>query len=212
MRAVSSLATVLVALAVGTSAMAAPKDKIKVNPRVFFDPTGAVCGGPSTAADSDDAAAKWVNKRGISSRPGDFGLFLEKSVPLTQCAAGVADITGFEGRIVAAADVFGYAYRNDMYCGAGAPRISVVVEDSDGDSALYSAGCANPSTTTNTVGLWTTKGWTPANFFFQSGDIAVPLVGSKITAVSIVFDEEGNSILDNIRYNNLVAGGPAAEH
>lgn len=190
-----------------------PAERIKVRPDTFIDLTGDLCGGPGTAADRDDAAAKWVNKQGVTGRPADFGLLLAKNAPTTTCAAALASVTGFEGSTVAATDRFGYSYRNDMYCGAGAPRFNVTVKDADGDLATYAAGCANPSTTTSTVGLWTTKAWTPPDFFFLGGDPGVPLVGSEITRVIMVFDEgPGSNYLDNIRYNNLVAGGPAVEH
>jgi hypothetical protein len=227
MRLVTTLASVLIALAVASPAVAAPKDKIKVNTREFFDPTGAICGDPATAADSDDVTSKWVNKLGVTGGPGDFGLFMQKAVETSKCAAAVADITGFEGNTVLATDRFGYSYRNDKHCGAGAPRISVVVEDSNGNSALYVAGCnsgANPPTTTSSTGVWTTKTWGPDRFNFLGGDIAVPMIGSKITAVAIVFDEgtdtptggsivvAGTAILDKISYNNLIAGGPSAQH
>ena len=89
----------------------------------------------------------------------------------------------------------------------------MVVEDPTGDAALYSAGCINPFTTTSTSGVWTTKTWTPDKFFFQGGDPGVTLVGNEITDVAIVFDEGlATAILDNIRFNSLVAGGPAAAH
>lgn len=212
MRFSPTLTGVVLGLLIAVPATAAPKDSIKVHPATFIDPTGDLCGGPGTAATSDDAAAKWVNKRGISGAAGDFGLLLAKSAPTTTCAAALATVTGFEGNVVAATDRFGYAYRNDMYCGAGAPRFNVTVANADGDLATYAAGCANPSTTTSTSGAWTTKAWTPVNFFFLNGDPTVPLVGSTITRVILVFDETGSNFLDNIRYNTLVAGGPSTEH
>jgi hypothetical protein len=207
------LGAALLALAVVTPAIAAPKDKIKVRPDTFIDPTGDLCGGPGTAADPNDAAAKWVNRAGVTGRPGDFGLLMRKSAPTPTCAAALALVTGFEGNVVEATDLFGYAYRNDEYCGAGAPRFNVTVEDADGTLATYAAGCANPSTTESTSGSWTTKAWSPANFSFLSGDPTVPLVGSEIVRVLLVFDEgPGENHLDNIRYNNLVATSPAVGH
>jgi hypothetical protein len=122
-------------------------------------------------------------------------------------------VTGFEGNVVEADDLFGYSYRNDEYCGAGAPRFNVTVEDSDGDLATYAAGCANPATEESSSGAWTTKAWSPANFFFLNGDPAVEMVGSEIVRVVLVFDEgPGENHLDKIRYNNLVTGSPAARH
>ena len=203
----------LLAAIVVAPAVAAPKDRIKVRPDTFIDQTGDLCGGPGTAAEPNAAAAKWVNRAGVTGRPGDFGLLMRKSAPTPTCAAALARVTGFEGNVVEATDLFGYAYRNDEYCGAGAPRFNVTVEDVNGTLATYAAGCANAATTESTSGSWTTKAWSPANFFFLNGDPTVPLLGSEIVRVVLVFDEgPGENHLDNIKYNTLVATSPAARH
>ena len=203
------------AILAGT-AVAGPKDSLKVKPDTFID-TAGVFGDP---VDPGAASSQWVNKSGTTStpdafgEPADFGLVLAKNVDTSVVAAALAAINGPEGKTVSAATVFGYSFRADGHCGAGAPRFNVTVTDGT-DEATYAVGCANLATSTTPVNAdWTAKTWTPANFFFLGGNPAVPLVASEIVSVVMVFDEgtdvgPGEAILDDIKFNNLVAGGPA---
>lgn len=196
-------------------ASARPKDSLQVKPDTFVDTAGAF-GDP---VERDAANAQWVNKSGTTSTPdafgdpADFGLVLAKTVETPVLAAALAALVGPGGQTVTPGTVFGYSYRSDGWCGAGAPRFNVRVTDG-ANEATYAAGCANPSTTTDPVNAdWTAKTWTPGNFFFLGGDAAVPLAGSEIVSIFIVFDEgtdvgPGEAILDAIRVNGLVAGGP----
>jgi hypothetical protein len=198
------------------AAEAQPRDSLKVKPDTFIDTAGAF-GDP---VDPGAASSQWVNKSGTTStpdlfgEPADFGLVLAKNVETSVVAAALAELVGPAGETVDASTEFGYSYRNDGHCGAGAPRFNVTVTDGTNE-ATYAAGCANPATTTEAVNAdWTRKIWTPADFFFLNGDSAVPLVGSEIVSVVIVFDEgtdvgPGEAILDDITFNDLVAGGPA---
>lgn len=194
---------------------ARPRDSLKVKPDTFIDTAGAF-GDP---VDRNAASSQWVNKSGTTStssmfgEPADFGLVLTKSVPTATVAAALAALEGPEGNTVTPNTVLGYSYRNDGWCGAGAPRFNLRVTDG-ADEATYAVGCASPATTTAAVNAdWTAKTWTPANFFFLNGSPAVPLVGSQIVSIFIVFDEgtdvgPGEAILDDITFNRLVAGGP----
>ena len=202
-------------------AWAAPKDKLKVKPDTFIDTVGGLCfdDPPNPPASPDAASSNWVNKSGTTStpdtfgNPADFGLVLTKSVDTPICAAALARVEGPEGKTVTPATVFGYSYRNDGHCGAGAPRFNVRVTDGT-QQALYVAGCSSPLPTTAPVNaFWTAATWTPAQFIRLSGD-DIDMVGSQIVSVVIVFDEgtdvgPGEAILDDITFNNLVAGGPA---
>ena len=201
---------------VAAPADARPKDSLKVKPDTFIDTAGAF-GDP---VDPGAASSQWVNKSGTTStpttfgQPADFGLVLAKNVDTSVVAAALAALNGPEGKTVAVNTEFGYSYRSDGHCGAGAPRFNVTVTDGT-DEATYAVGCANPATNTISVNAdWTAKTWTPTNFFFLNGSLAVPLVDSEIVAIVIVFDEgtdvgPGEAILDDITFNDLVAGGPA---
>jgi hypothetical protein len=220
MRLVSLLlATCFAASAIlAGTADAGPRDSLKVKPDTFIDTSGVVCeAGP---VDSGAASSQWVNKSGKTStpdafgEPADFGLVLAKNVDTPICAAALATLNGPEGETVSPATVFGYSFRADGHCGAGAPRFNVTVTDGT-DQATYAVGCANTATSTAAVNAdWTAKTWTPDTFFFLGGAPGVPLVGSGIVSVVMVFDEgtdvgPGEATLDDIRFNNLVAGGPA---
>jgi hypothetical protein len=204
------LATCVAASAIlAGTADARPKDSLKVKPDTFIDTAGGV--------DPSAASSQWVNKSGTTStpelfgEPADFGLVLAKNVDTSVVAAGLAVINGPEGKTVTPNMVFGYSYREDGHCGAGAPRINVTVTNGT-DQAIYNAGCNSSSTPPDTIedlGDWTALTWTPGNFI-PLGPAPVPLVGSEIVSVVIVFDEgPEEAILDDITFNNLVAGGPA---
>jgi hypothetical protein len=198
-------------LATGAS-WAAPKVKLKIKPETFID-TAGLFGLP---VDPDAASSEWANKSGVSStatrfgKPADFGLALAKNVETPVVAAALASMNGPEGKTVAASTVFGYSYRNDGHCGAGAPRFNVTVTNGT-DQATYAVGCGNAATTTESVNAhWTAKTWQPATFSFLNGEMSMPLVGSDIVSVVLVFDEgPEEATLDNIRFDNLIAGGPA---
>ena len=223
MKMKSTIAALVICLGLATGAQAA--DSLKVKPFTFADTQGDF--GPPV--DPDVVSAKWVNKRGTTSTPttngasGDFGLVLTKNTATATFAASGAIVKGPEGDVVAATTEFDYAYRNDGHCGAGAPRFSVVVTDGM-NQTRYAVGCANAATSTANVNAsWTNKTWTPANFFLQGNvpstatHAPVPMIGSTIVSVAIIFDEgtdvgPGFAVLDNISYNGLVAGGPATDH
>jgi hypothetical protein len=211
------LATSFASAVLAGSVEARPKDSLKVKPDTFIDTAGAF-GDP---VDPGAAASQWVNKSGTTStpdlfgEPADFGLVLAKNVDTSVAAAGLAAINGLEGKTVTANAEFGYSFRDDGHCGAGAPRFNVTVTDGTNETT-YTVGCANPATTTSSVNAdWTAKTWTPTNFFLLDADpVPAPLVGSEIVSVVLVFDEgtdvgPGEAILDDISFNNLVAGGPA---
>jgi hypothetical protein len=168
------------------------KDSLKVKPDTFIDTAGAF-GDP---VDPGAASSQWVNKSGTTStpelfgEPADFGLVLAKNVDTPIVAAALAVINGLEGKTVTANTEFGYSFREDGHCGAGAPRFNVTVTDGTNETT-YAVGCANPATNTNSVNAdWTAKTWTPANFFLLDADpVLVPLVGSEIVSVVIVFEE-----------------------
>jgi hypothetical protein len=204
------------AILAGT-ADARPKDSLKVKPDTFIDTAGAF-GDP---VDPGAASSQWVNKSGTTStpelfgEPADFGLVLAKNVPTSAVAAALAALVGPEGQTVTDDTVFGYSYREDGHCGAGAPRINVTVTDG-ADEATYTAGCNSSATPPDSIedsGDWTAVTWTPANFI-PLGPAPVALLDNEIVSVVIVFDEgtdvgPGEAILDDIRFNGLVAGGPA---
>ena len=212
------LASSVVACAIlAGTAEARPKDSLKVKPDTFIDTAGAF-GDP---VDPGAASSQWVNKSGATSTPelfgdpADFGLVLAKNVNTPVVAAALAAVNGLEGKTVSANTEFGYSFRNDGHCGAGAPRFNVTVTDGTNETT-YAVGCANPSTETISVNAdWTAKTWTPANFLLLDADpVQAPLIGSAIVSVILVFDEgidvgPGEAILDDISFNTLVAGGPA---
>jgi hypothetical protein len=199
------------AILAGT-ADAGPKNSLKVKPDTFIDTAGAF-GDP---VDPGAASSQWVNKSGTTStaeafgEPADFGLVLAKNVDTAVVAAGLATINGPEGKTITDNTEFGYSFLNDGHCGAGAPRFNVTVTDGTNETT-YAVGCANPATNTTVVNDdWTAKTWRPANFFLLDADpVLAPLVGSAIVSVVMVFDEgPEEATLDDISFNNLVAGGP----
>ena len=197
----------------GTILPFASASDYKVLPFQYADVTGE-WGDPVSPT---VVSAQWRNKQGISGNPSDFGLVLTKQTGTSTAASSGAAIKGPEGDVVVEGMVFGYSHKNDSWCGAGAPRFNIKVSNGEG-KATYAVGCGNTaSSTTPTNDNWTTKTWVvgQATFYPLNGDTdKVPLIGSTIVSVVIVFDEgtdvgPGTATLDDIQYNKVLIGDPA---
>jgi len=148
----------------------------------------------------------WVPKQGLPDAGGsNHALYLQKAGETTVNASAGATVT-FQGKITE----LGFDYRNDGWCGAGAPRFNVV----DQNGVYHFFGCDygvhTPIPGTN---------WTRVRF---TGADAFPPLLPTDTAVSvdIVFDEgttlfgepygTGFTYLDNIDVNGTLVGKPGA--
>lgn len=185
----------VIATVAGTVAIAAAGYKVK--PGVYDpDDTGLV-------------AAAWVAKDGLpDGGNSNHGLYLAKQAATSTNAAAGATVEGAAGQTLMS---LGFDYKNDEWCGAGAPRFNVQT-----DLGSFFLGC--------TYGVHTPapddpSGWTRVRF--SDGDLFPPAVNifghAKIVSIQIIFDEgtdlsghgtPGSAHLDNIFVNGVTIGKP----
>jgi hypothetical protein len=137
--------------------------------------------------------AAWMPGTGLpDAGDSDHGLVLEKNGPTTANAAAVAVIRGGEGPFVA------LAFEVAGYCGAGAPRFNVTTAD----GVMHFVGCCYGEHVLNEA-----TGFEHVRF---TGEDAYPPIpaGAIVTRISIVFDEQGQTVLDDIAINGEIIGKP----
>jgi hypothetical protein len=184
-----SVAVGVLAAGMLTSVAFAAKD-LKAQPVTFAGNTVDECGSPVIAGDRKHAVARWDNKVGEQDDNGnaDFALRLEKNAPTTECTAAGAIIDGAEGQ--PAFVTYGFDYKTGTYCGAGAPRFNLVASD----GFHFVGGCANGTASPGPEAGWTSVTFNPATQAFP------PITpGATIVSLSLIQDEQGQALLDNIR-------------
>jgi hypothetical protein len=160
----------------------------KARPGVY-DPNRAGC-----------PVAEWKTRVGLpDSGRSSHGLVLQKNCSTTTEAAAGATIDGVEG-LSADGLVLGYDIRG--YCGAGAPRFNVVASD----GFHFVGGCANGDVVGSPA-----PGWSTVRFELQDPSSAFPVVdpNATISSITLLSDEEGASIVDNI-FIGYAGGDPLA--
>ena len=102
-------------------------------------------------------------------------------------AAG-ASIDGVEGQ--PAFVTYGFDYKTGTYCGAGATRFNLVASD----GSHFVGGCANGDASPGSESGWTRVTFDPTTDAFP------PITpGATIVSLSLIHDEQGQALLDNIR-------------
>jgi hypothetical protein len=186
MLVIAPMAFVLLALTLVVAGTSADSGKVRAHPGTF-DPDK-----------TKSVSADWKPGTGLpDAGNSNHGLTLTKSSPTPTNAAAGASILGAEG---AAADgVFGFDYKNGGNCTGGSPRYNL--EATDGFHFI--GGCGNGTATPGPA-----PGWTTVRFDTQNPAQAFPVVapGAKIVSLSIIADEQGSTIVDNLYIN-----GPTIE-
>jgi hypothetical protein len=199
-------ALTLAMVAVSGSAVAASApvghSKLQVKPGTYVG-TINDCGAGVPAGTAGGVHAAWVTHQGLpDAGHSDHALLLTKSVATTDCSSAYAVVRGVKGL---PATSLGFDYRADSYCGAGAPRFNVTASD----GFHFVGGCANG--TPSVIGL-DRRGasWSRLSFDLTDPAVAFPplTVGATLVSVSIVQDEQGSAILDNISVNGTSVGKP----
>jgi hypothetical protein len=175
-------------LAFSSTAIAAAPSGFKVKPWTY-DPDG-----------TGIIESRWIANAGNDGH----ALFLEKDGPTPTNAAAGATVEGVEGITLTE---LGFDYRDDGYCGAGAPRFNVYTPS----GVYYFFGCIY-GTHTPAPGE---AGWTRVRFgdvdaYPADGVTPFPGFGSTtVDAIEIVFDEgPGSTHLDNVDVNGTLIGKP----
>jgi hypothetical protein len=140
----------------------------------------------------------WQPHTGLADAgASDHGLVLQKNGPTTTNAAAGAVITGAEGQTAVSGPSFGWEYPTGTYCGAGAPRFNVVTSDG---VTHFLGGCANATQTADLAN----PGWTIVRIDPTNPSQAFPIITptETISSVAVLFDEQGQTVLDNILVND----------
>jgi hypothetical protein len=187
------LVAVVVVMFLAVSSMASAGG-IKVKPGVY-DPEKTGC-----------PEASWDAKAGLpDAGKSNHGLVLIKDCPTPTNAAAGANVDGVEG-LSAAGLVLGFDYDITGLCTGGSPRFNVQWTDvSNPNGFSFVGGCANAEAPTSPA-----PGWLTARFELQDATDAFPIVPATATIVSItiISDEQGTSIIDNIYIGGTVVEKP----
>jgi hypothetical protein len=177
--------------------------RLQVKPGTYVGAADA-CGVGSPAGTKGGVRAAWRTHKGLpDAGRSDHALVLSKKVATTDCSSAYARIRGVKGLPAVS---LGFDYREDSYCGAGAARFNVVTSD---DVLHFVGGCANgvpvPAGTDRRGADW----WR-VTFDLTDPTVAFPPVAAGVTlvSVSIIQDEQGTSILDDISVNGKRIGKP----
>lgn len=195
--ALAPVAGFLIAIAMPFAAKA-QTNNMTVTPWTFVGMAGD-CGtgtpaGSQTYGEGQNVVSRWVSDMG---NPGP-SLYLQKFAPTTDCSSAGADINGVSGIALTELNFDYYSADTNAHCGAGAPRFNVTTSD----NVVHFFGCS--SGTTSDAG----NGWTHVVFDPTNASQAFPVIGSGLTvsSISIVFDEQGYTHIDNISVNNQTVG------
>lgn len=181
-------------LALPAAALSDPSNNPDFNfSRTFeFDPGHTGC-----------PVAQWVNGAGLADSSGNtsFGLVLQKNCATTVNASAGAVGNSVKGTIVNQGANMGWDQSPTSPCGAGAPRFNVLQQDG---TFHFVGGCSNATTTT------ITNGWLRVRIDPYNPAQAFPPLNpaSGIADISIIVDEEGQYVVDNIMINQRCAEKP----
>jgi hypothetical protein len=152
--------------------------------------------------------ATWKAQQGLPDSQGNanHALYLQKFVPTSTFAAGVAVVNGAEGMVLTGLE---WEHRDDGHCGAGAPRWNVSFTDPSNNDGFVFLGCTAAAHTPGSAPGWTRDTFTAATLVTNG----IP-AGSTIRGLAIIFDEgtdqgQGYVYLDNIKVNDKVWTSPS---
>ena len=179
---------------------------LQVTPTTYVGAAGD-CGPGAPAGTRGGVRAAWRTHQGLrDSGRSDHALFLAKRVATTDCSSAYAVVRGVRGLPAA---TLGFDYRADSYCSGGSARFNVTASD----GFHFVGGCGNGVPTS--VGL-DRRGaaWWRVTFDLTDPSVAFPPVaaGATLVSVSVIQDEQGVSILDNISVNGRSVGKPGGHH
>ena len=189
----------------GSSALAMKPvgHKLQVKPGTYVGAAGDCAPTNPAAGTRGGVKAAWRTHKGLpDAGRSDHALVLSKLVATSDCSSAYARIRGVNGL---PAVTLGFDYREDSYCGAGSARFNVIASD----GFHFVGGCSNGTPVpagTDRRGA----DWSRVTFDLTDSSVAFPPVatGATLVSVSILQDEQGTSILDNISVNGKTIGKP----
>lgn len=147
------------------------------------------------------AVAAWQQNTGLPDEDApsaNYGLVLQKNDVTSADFAAGADIVN---RTAAPVSALGFDVKDGGYCGAGAPRFNVY-----SGTRYWFFGCTSGAHAPAAPG-WTRVTFSPADGV-PAGDWG-PLTSSTVVdKIEIVQDEQGQTVLDNVRIDGETQGNP----
>ena len=194
--------TLLALSAAPTFAAKPVPPKLQVKPATYVGAANA-CGDGTPAGTRGGVSAAWRTHKGLpDAGRSDHALVLIKRVATTDCSSALARIRGVKGL---PALTLGFDYREDSYCSGGSARFNVQASD----GFHFVGGCGNGAP----VPAGTDRrgdDWSRVTFDLTDPAVAFPPVaaGATLVSVTVIQDEQGTSILDNISVNGKRIGKP----
>jgi hypothetical protein len=177
--------------------------KLQVKPGTYVGAAGDCAPANPAAGTRHGVKAAWKTHKGLpDAGRSDHALVLTKRVATSDCSSAFARIRGVNGL---PALTLGFDYREDSYCSGGSARFNVLASD----GFHFIGGCGNGTPVpagTDRRGF----DWSRVTFDLTDPAVAFPVVapGATLISVSILQDEQGTSILDNIEVNGKFIGKP----
>jgi hypothetical protein len=154
--------------------------------------------------------AAWKVDQGLRDISGnkDHALYLQKHTATEHFAAGVVVFKGVAGLDTSALEPLGFKYRTDGWCGVGAPRFNLRVENPPGTSTreTFMFGCDSD--------MFPASGGVHEGRTFEGRITEGNLPPGEVVSLAIVFDEGttrsgrplgcGHAWLDDIRVGERV--------
>ena len=129
--------------------------------------------------------AAWKGDQGLEDRTGnkDQALYLQKHTATETFAAGVAVFKGVAGMNTSDLGTLGFKYRTDGWCGTGAPRFNLRVENPPGSGIrqTFFFGCNS--------GMVPAGGGAHEGRTFDGRVTVGSLPPGEVVSLAIVFDE-----------------------
>jgi hypothetical protein len=152
------------------------------------------------------AVASWTKGIGLPDGSGNtnFGLQLEKNVPLDANVSAGAVLNGLKGVVVLAGDTMGYDMTNSSPRQAGSPRFNVSWTLNGVSGFSFVGGSSNA---TQTPACQSPTNWTRFRMNLQDSAQAFPIVpvGAVLQSVVLIVDDPGKYTLDNINFRDQIA-------
>ena len=141
-------------------------------------------------------SSAWVAGIGLpDAGNSNHGLYMAKDGPTPTNAAAYAVIDGVEGIKLTE---LGYDVKDGGHCSGGAPRFNVQASD----GFHFVGACTNGTPTGSPA-----PGWT--RFRFSDAQAFPPISpAATISSITVLFDEEGSVVIDNIDVNGTLIGKP----
>jgi hypothetical protein len=142
----------------------------------------------------------WTPGTGLPDAGGsDHGLVLQKNGATETNAAAGASVDGVKGIKLTE---LGYDVKDGSHCSGGAPRFNV-----DASDGFHFVGACTNGTFAGS--LTDSRGATWSRYRFSDAQAFPPISPTAtVNSIDVVFDEQGQAVIDNVDVNGTLVGKP----